>query len=214
VYGKTAFLFPGDAEPDTEDYLLQKNVDFTATVLKVGHHGGRHSSTVPWLARIKPKVAVISVASHNDYGHPGKETLARLSDVGAVVFRTDENGEVTAVSDGATVSVTPERGRPVLKIPGEIGPEVATGPILPGERHLSGASLADQKRYGKDPAVPDRPTHSVPPPEAQFIASKRSHVFHKANCPAVAAIKDSNRIVYTSREAAIAERKPAEDCNP
>jgi competence protein ComEC len=219
VYGKTAFLFVGDAEPDTEDYLIQKNIDLTSTVLKVGHHGGRHSSTTPWLDKVKPRVAVISCAAQNDYGHPGKETLVRLASAGASVFRTDQNGEVTVTSDGQTVTVTPERGRAMAKIPGTIAPEVATGPILPGERKLSDASLDSQKRYGRSTSRREEPPppqviRSAPPADAVFIASKRSKVFHSAGCPAVAAIKDTNRMIFKTREDAAVDRRPAEDCHP
>ena len=152
VYGKTAFMLVGDAEPDTEDYLLQKNIDFTSTVLKVGHHGGRHSSTAPWLSKVKPKAAVISVGVGNDYKHPGAETLARLAAVGARVFRTDQDGEVTAVSDGTTVRISTERhteGPAAVAFEGETGAAVATGPIVAGERKASQATLEDRKRYGK-----------------------------------------------------------------
>ncbi|MGZ3461027.1 MAG: ComEC/Rec2 family competence protein, partial [Archangium sp.] len=34
TYGKTAFLFVGDSEPETEAYLLNRPIDLTATVLK------------------------------------------------------------------------------------------------------------------------------------------------------------------------------------
>ncbi|HZI07004.1 MAG TPA: ComEC/Rec2 family competence protein, partial [Archangium sp.] len=100
TYGKTAFLFTGDAEPETESFLLTRPIDFTSTVLKVAHHGGKHSSTAPFLAAVKPQAAVISCGTGNDYGHPTPEALQRLGDVGARVFRTDLQGEVLAVSNG------------------------------------------------------------------------------------------------------------------
>ncbi|AKJ06561.1 Hypothetical protein AA314_08187 [Archangium gephyra] len=109
TYGKTAFLFTGDAEPETEAFLLRKPIDFTSTVLKVAHHGGKHSSTAPFLAAVKPQAAVISCGTGNDYGHPTSEALQRLGDVGARIFRTDLQGEVLAVSNGNTVTLTPRR---------------------------------------------------------------------------------------------------------
>lgn len=180
TYGKTAFLFVGDAEPDTEEYLLQKNIDFTSTVLKVGHHGGRHSSTDPFLQRIKPKVAVISCGVGNDYGHPTQAAMDRIARVGAHLFRTDLDGEVVAVSDGTSVTVTsgrPQAGFPRgFKAAGVSGPQVATGPILPGSHKPSKSTVEDRGRYGQDghghaePGEPagkkgkDRWTREVPAP--------------------------------------------------
>ena len=38
------------------------------------------------------------------YGHPHEETMSRLSDLGAEVFRTDIQGTVIAVSDGSEIA--------------------------------------------------------------------------------------------------------------
>jgi competence protein ComEC len=153
VYGKTSFLFVGDAEPDTEEYLIQKNIDFASTVLKVGHHGGRHSSTEPFLQRVKPKVAVISCGEGNDYGHPSQAAMDRLARVGAHLFRTDVDGEVLAVSDGQVITLTSEKPQPGfakgVKATGTTSATVATGPILPGERKLSKSSREDKHRQGQ-----------------------------------------------------------------
>jgi len=52
-----------------------------------------------------PEYAVISVGKGNDYGHPHKETLARLRDADAAVYRTDEMGDIVMTSDGKTVDL-------------------------------------------------------------------------------------------------------------
>ena len=51
-------------------------------------------------------MAVISVGARNAYGHPDAGTLARLTAVGARVFRTDLHGAVVLETDGRTLSVT------------------------------------------------------------------------------------------------------------
>ena len=66
-------------------------------ILKVGHHGSRTSTTKSFLNQIKPKVALISVGKDNSYGHPTENTLKRLNDIGAKIFRTDENGTILIV---------------------------------------------------------------------------------------------------------------------
>jgi competence protein ComEC len=116
TYGKTSFLFTGDAEPDTEQALLQKSLPLASTVLKVAHHGGRHSSTAPFLAAVKPQAAVISCGANNEYGHPNPEALERLAGVGARIFRTDLQGDIQALSDGTTVTFQTGREAPSVRL--------------------------------------------------------------------------------------------------
>ena len=55
---------------------------------------------------LRPRVAVISVGAHNDYGHPRAETLAALRAVpGLRLYRTDGNGRVVVETDGRTLRV-------------------------------------------------------------------------------------------------------------
>ena len=52
-----------------------------------------------------PKIAVISVGADNPYGHPSENVLSRLADLGRsrsggiTVLRTDEEGDISFVSD-------------------------------------------------------------------------------------------------------------------
>lgn len=78
-------------------------------MLKIGHHGSRNSTTYPFLREIMPEYAVISVGKDNTYGHPTEDVLSRLLDVGAKVYRTDIQGDIIAVSDGNTVTITPAK---------------------------------------------------------------------------------------------------------
>lgn len=84
-------LFTGDAGADTEKAI--QNEALKSDILKVGHHGSRYSSTDEFLTKVSPKVAVIQVGK-NMYGHPSKETLRRLKNVGAAVYRNDTMGTV------------------------------------------------------------------------------------------------------------------------
>ncbi|MBR5709083.1 MAG: ComEC/Rec2 family competence protein [Oscillospiraceae bacterium] len=63
-------------------------------LLIVGHHGSKYSSSAGFLDALKPEAAFISVGE-NTYGHPAKETLARLYERGIAVYRTDLNGTLT-----------------------------------------------------------------------------------------------------------------------
>ncbi len=104
-YGKSVFLFMGDAEAPEEEDLLALRTDLKCDVLKVGHHGSNTSSTAAFLGAARPRIAVVSVGAHNRYGHPGAGVISRLKQIGAQVYRTDENGAVTCESDGSTVTV-------------------------------------------------------------------------------------------------------------
>jgi competence protein ComEC len=106
-YGGFRALFPGDAGFAAERYLAGRLG--AVSLLKVGHHGSRGSTGPAWLAELRPRVAVLSVGANN-YGHPAPETLARLGRVGVDLRRTDQDGTVTVLTDGATMTVA-SRGR-------------------------------------------------------------------------------------------------------
>jgi competence protein ComEC len=101
-YGDFQVLFAGDAGFAAE-HMLAGSVR-PVDLLKVGHHGSRGSTGADFLARVRPKVAVISVG-RNEYGHPAPATLARLDSAGAIVRRTDRDGTVSVTTDGRTMSV-------------------------------------------------------------------------------------------------------------
>lgn len=102
-FGNNSFLFTGDVGEVSEKEILSKGLDLKADVLKVGHHGSRTSSSDAFLNAVKPKYAVISVGKNNDYGHPHKESLQRLSGRGIQVYRTDESGTIVATSYGSNI---------------------------------------------------------------------------------------------------------------
>jgi beta-lactamase superfamily II metal-dependent hydrolase len=109
-YGRSSFLFTGDAETATERWLLDGNADVHAQVLKVAHHGSRHSSTARFLRAVRPEAAVISVGARNEYNHPAPATLRRLESVGARVYRTDLDGSLTVETDGRHLTIRAARG--------------------------------------------------------------------------------------------------------
>ena len=100
TYGETFFLFTGDAEREVEQFILESGADISSTVLKVGHHGSRNSTTYPFLNQIMPDYAIISVGKDNSYGHPTEETLSRLANADVTVYRTDLLGSIICSSDG------------------------------------------------------------------------------------------------------------------
>lgn len=102
-YRETSFLFTGDAEIEAEYDMLETGWNLKADVLKVGHHGSDTSTSEGFIHAVAPSYAVISVGAHNSYGHPAEQTIERLENCGAVCYRTDEMGTVTAYSDGTDI---------------------------------------------------------------------------------------------------------------
>lgn len=95
-FNNVSYLFTGDAEEGVESSRKWPHID----VLKVGHHGSNTSSSKNFLEQIKPEVALISVGQGNTYGHPTQATLKRLSNIGAKIYRTDENGTILLIEKG------------------------------------------------------------------------------------------------------------------
>ena len=104
-FGSTSFLFTGDAEDWSEYMMIDSRVNLKADVLKVSHHGSGTASTEEFLKAVQPEYAVISVGKNNEYGHPHRNVLDRLSSIGASVLRTDELGTIIIESDGKNITL-------------------------------------------------------------------------------------------------------------
>lgn len=100
-YGEKTFLFMGDAETENEKTISWPKVD----LLKVGHHGSNTSSSQDFLNQVKPEYAIIMAGKDNTYGLPKQKILDRLNKIGAKLYRTDELGTITIISDGKTIEV-------------------------------------------------------------------------------------------------------------
>jgi competence protein ComEC len=105
-YGKTSFMFTGDAEIRSENEMMNKfdASEFKCDVYKAGHHGSTTSNSKAFLAVCGPSAAVISCGKDNDYGHPHYEIIKLFSDMGLEICRTDTDGTVVFKSDGSTVT--------------------------------------------------------------------------------------------------------------
>jgi len=102
-YGKTSFLFTGDAQKDVEKEILATNEDISADILKVGHHGSSTSTTKDFLNKVNPSIGVISLGKDNTYNHPNDGTIKRLNQNKVTIYRTDKNGTVILSSDGSKI---------------------------------------------------------------------------------------------------------------
>jgi competence protein ComEC len=94
-YGRSSVLLEGDAEAPSEREMLAHGRVAAVTLLKVGHHGSRTSTTQAFLDAAAPRDAVVSVGRGNTFGHPRYEVIERIAEARTKLYRTDEFGLTT-----------------------------------------------------------------------------------------------------------------------
>ncbi|MDD1699191.1 MAG: lamin tail domain-containing protein [Methanoregula sp.] len=163
-YGAIDFLMTGDLDSQGEEALLRSGYPLDAEILKVGHHGSFSSTSPPFLARVRPEMAVIPVGADNPYGHPHQQTLDLLKDYGVAVYRTDRDGNIMVRTDGMSYSVTTKANtsgsRAVTTAKGIIPVPVFTLPILPEQVQVPLPSFT-LPRIPSDLTIPD-PVLTIP----------------------------------------------------
>lgn len=106
-------LLTGDVEKEGEEemteYLLKyfqqndlsKKADSEKErILKVAHHGSANGSSEEFLEVFAPDMAIVSCGKKNRYGHPAKETVERIHNVGSKLLNTAQVGAVEIRLDG------------------------------------------------------------------------------------------------------------------
>ena len=104
-YGGVSFVFTGDIGREVEHQIASSFDRVPIRILKVPHHGSATSSSTEFLTSLRPDIAVISAGQGNVFGHPAANVLERYRNVGAAIYRTDQDGAVFIETDGATVRV-------------------------------------------------------------------------------------------------------------
>lgn len=104
LHGENSFLFTGDAEVQAQQEMTYGGLEIKSDVMKIPHHGGTGSHQKWFYSEVQPTYAVISCGKDNDYGHPHKEVLDVLKELGVSVFRTDEQGSIIATSNGTQIT--------------------------------------------------------------------------------------------------------------
>ncbi|NOG99153.1 MAG: DNA internalization-related competence protein ComEC/Rec2 [Ignavibacteriae bacterium] len=103
-YGETSFLLTGDAGFKIEKYLVNKfNKFLNSDVLKVGHHGSKHSTSKGFLDAVNPKMSFISAGVINRFNHPTPEVISLLESRDIEIHRTDLSGAIIYQSDGEQI---------------------------------------------------------------------------------------------------------------
>ncbi len=106
-YKEFQMLLTGDIGTEAEKQLVSSGLLREVEVLKTAHHGSKYSSAEAFLQSIRPAVSLISCSATNRYGHPGEETLQRLTDAGSRIYITKDQGAVRVWTDGKIVKVSP-----------------------------------------------------------------------------------------------------------
>jgi len=104
-YGQISFLFPGDIDSEAESRLLVLPGIEPTQVLLAPHHGSRFSSSLPFLAGLKPRIVVFSVGFGNPFRFPASEVTQRYQLLRVHTYRTDVHGAVTVTTDGERLHV-------------------------------------------------------------------------------------------------------------
>jgi competence protein ComEC len=142
--GNTSVLFTGDAQSDTEQFLVSSGSDLSSLILKVGHHGSSTSTSQAFLTEVNPTYAVISAGIDNTYGHPTQRTLKILSDNNVQIYGTYESGTIVFSLNSASESL-PSTASPSptpTPTPSPISPEsptptASTNPTSPTQNPIA-----------------------------------------------------------------------------
>lgn len=102
---KMTVLLMGDAGKTIEERIIAEGISLDVDILKVAHHGSRHSSGERFIHEVTPELAIISMAPDNEYGYPQWDPIQYLTDTGAKIYQTDKVGTITVTSDSSELSV-------------------------------------------------------------------------------------------------------------
>lgn len=105
VYNDKSFLLMGDSTKYTENLIMwNENLKkLKSNVIKLGHHGSNTSSSLLWLEKVDPDIAIISAGKNNRYGHPHKSVLDSLKLLDILYLATYEKGNIILKTNGKEI---------------------------------------------------------------------------------------------------------------
>ena len=117
LWRDVSIVLTGDIGAEVERSIAAQFEPAPLRVLKAAHHGSLTSSSIEFVRRLSPRVAVISVGRSNRFGHPAANVLQRYRELDAEIFRTDQDGAVMVETDGTSLDVRTFTGRAVHLTP-------------------------------------------------------------------------------------------------
>jgi len=108
-FGEIDYLFMGDLSSVQEEKLIDNSLIIQSEILKVGHHGSRHSSSEEFLQVVKPELCVIQSGEGNRFGHPHQEAIDRFKAVNCQIKSNQSSGIITVISNGRDWHLSPNK---------------------------------------------------------------------------------------------------------
>ena len=185
--GDFSCIITGDAQTELEQEMLDSDLNLETVLYIAGHHGSNSSSSEPFLKAMKPAYVFISCGKGNTYGHPAKETMDRLQKTGCQIFRSDKQGEVSAIYQDGVLTFSKEPCDDWTPGVMELY-EVETEKIESGDKTLIN----------------------------EYIGNSKTLKLHYPNCTAVDKMAEKNKVYMTcTREEALAKGyTPCGNCKP
>ena len=199
-YKDTSFLLSGDAESEEEQEIVDSGVELKSNVYHAGHHGSKTSSGFEWLNKISPESVVISCGRENSYGHPHRESLDAFKEIGADIYRTDEQGNIVVTSDGKNLIWSTDPSR-TLRAGLEENNTISESTFVRG---IIEETIESEVSINTDSSL------------TTYILNNNSMKFHYPDCDSVPKIKDKNKEeILTTRDELIKKGyEPCKICNP
>jgi competence protein ComEC len=104
-YCEVSVLFTGDIYAADERAILSRYPGLSSTIIKIPHHGSATSSSMELLAKLGPRIALLSVGRDNSFNLPHPDVVARYEAAGCRIFRTDRDGAVSLETDGRGIRI-------------------------------------------------------------------------------------------------------------
>lgn len=198
TYGDNSFVMCGDAENQAEEDILNSGAVLKADVLKAGHHGSSTSTSNAFLKKVSPSWVVIQCGKGNSYGHPHKETMEKLKKAGCQILRTDEEGTITAFSDGKTI--TWSTGNGTVRDNSNANSAVNNTADIPDTDN----GAAAENESGNSSTL------------SSYAINTNTGKFHRPDCASATQMKSENRKdVTASRDELVQEGyEPCKQCKP
>lgn len=95
----------GDIDEQTEGSLAKSQGNLASRVLEVARRAAGPPADQKFLARVAPRVALITSDRANRRDLPSGAVLGRLGNTGARLARTDRDGAITVEMAGESIAV-------------------------------------------------------------------------------------------------------------
>ena len=95
TYKNNSMLFTGDIENSAEKFILENDLNLSADILKIAHHGSKTSTSEDFLKEVNPSVALISCKESKIYNHPDEQTINTLKNNNISIYGTYKNNAIS-----------------------------------------------------------------------------------------------------------------------